>query len=155
MTCFHAVTIGRFGLTSNDVLPLDDGLWRRQVAGMSDSDAGPTPEEYQKAVGLRLRWVRDAAGQSQAEVARLLRMDQSTWSKWELGERMPDPYKLLVFCARYRVNMGYVFEGVLDGLHPGLRRLLETEHPELRPATKGTEPDMDTIRDAYRATIRQ
>lgn len=121
---------------------------------MPDSRPGPTAQEYQKAVGLRLRWVRHAAGHSQAQVAAALEMDQTTWSKWELGERMPDPYKLLAFCARYRVNMGYVFEGCLDGLHPGLRRILETEHPELRPATKDNEPDTGTLRDMYRATIR-
>ncbi len=105
-------------------------------------------------VGLRLRWVRAVAGHSQGKVAGLLGMDQSTWSKWEKGERMPDPYKLLVFCARYRVSMGYIFQGSLVELHPGLRDLLQEAHPELRQATKDTGPDMDTLRDMYRAAIR-
>lgn len=111
-------------------------------------------EQYQRGVGKRLRWVREAAGHTQEQAARLVGVEQSAWSKWEMGSRMADPYRMLTFCARYKVSMGYVYQASLVEVHPDLARLLLEAHPELQPPTKDTAPDMGTLRDAYRAAIQ-
>lgn len=51
----------------------------------------------------RLRKIRRAAGLTQGEVAQVLRLTSPTSvSRWERGERLPDPTRLLELAALYR-----------------------------------------------------
>lgn len=53
-----------------------------------------TPETWPECVGLALRsWRRDL-GFSQDEAAAWVDVTQSTWSRWETGENLPDLWQL-------------------------------------------------------------
>lgn len=136
-------------------MSLDHRREVRHLAGMSAHIMNLSPEAYQRSIGERLRWVREAADHSQDEVAKLIGVDQAQWSRWEMGKRMPDPYKMAVFAARYRVSMGYIFQGSLLEVHPTLAEILRQAHPELRQATINTARDRGRLQDEYKAAIQQ
>lgn len=82
-------------------------------------------------VGQRLKWVREIVEPNQAECARIMSTEQSTWNKYEAGTRKQDPYKMVEFCNRFRVTLDYLYRGVLAGVHEDLSLQLAARHPEL------------------------
>lgn len=105
-------------------------------------------------VGARLRAIRKFSGQPQTALCRILGVDQSTWSKWEQGLRLPDIFMMIRFAARTKVTLDLIYRGNPDGIHPHLRGLLERDYPDLlvsRPIDMG--PDTDTALASYRAAI--
>ena len=110
--------------------------------------------ELQRQTGQHLKWVRKLARHTQEQTCELIGVDQSTWSKYEKGERMPDPYKMVIFAARYRVSLDYIYRGRLTGVHPALAELLRLAHPELRDPPMDIPEDRDTLQASYRAAIQ-
>jgi transcriptional regulator with XRE-family HTH domain len=84
-----------------------------------------------KDVGNRIRWVRELSEVSQSELARACGTDQSKWSKYESGQRKPDPMEMVQFCVRFDVTMDYIYRGRLEGCNHALAIQLAAEHPEL------------------------
>lgn len=105
-------------------------------------------------VGARLRAIRKHSGLRQTALCQLLGVDQSTWSKWEQGQRLPDIFTMIRFAARAKVTLDLIYRGTPDGIHPGLRTVLERDCPDLlvsRPSDM--VPNMDMALASYRAAI--
>lgn len=111
--------------------------------------------DWERSVGLRLRWVREAADWSQEYMAQKLEINQQWLSQYERGIRAVDPWVALRFCARMRTTLDYVYRGRLDGTHPGLARVLLEEHPELNQKPNRTETGTDKARSEYREAIER
>ena len=78
-----------------------------------------------------LRWAREIVEPNQAECARIMEVEQSTWNKWEAGTRVPDAFKMVEFANRFRVTLDYLYLGKLTGVDEDLKDLLIAYHPEL------------------------
>jgi transcriptional regulator with XRE-family HTH domain len=89
-------------------------------------------EAFNREVGRRLAWAREAIGVSQSECARRLDSNQASWSKYEAGTRLPPPYIMAGFCDLYGVSLDWIYRGLLIGLSRELQAALVQEHPELR-----------------------
>ncbi len=88
------------------------------------------------AVGGRLRLLREVHGMTQLALATAIHVDKSAWTKYEKGHLLPNPYKMLEVCARFRVSMDYLYRGTLFGVHPDLAVELAARDPELAVNTK-------------------
>lgn len=118
---------------------------------ISDSDHSPADLVH---VGQRLRAIRLVAGLKQEPLCELLGVDQSTYSKWERGKRVPDVRIMTIFARRLRTSLDFIFLGELGDMHPELTRMLNDDYPELMAGLHDrTAPDKDTARTLYRAAI--
>lgn len=114
----------------------------------------PALSEMQRLAGQRIRAIRSLGGITQEGMSALLGVDQTTWSKWELGDRMPDVAVMIRFAARSKTSLDLIYRGVPIGTHPALLQLLRLEIPHLLVAeTSDTEPDKDTALTSYKFAI--
>lgn len=114
----------------------------------------PAVSEMQRRAGLRIRAIRDLGGATQEDMQTLLGVDQTTWSKWERGERMPDVAIMAKFAARSKTSLDLIYRGMPIGTHPALLHLLRLAAPHLiDPETTGTAPDKDTALASYKSAI--
>jgi transcriptional regulator with XRE-family HTH domain len=129
------------------------GMAIRKKGGRSDADEGrpamseaegAARSEFAAEVGRRLRLLREAAGLNQTEMARVLDINQSNWSRFESGERLPEPYKLREIVTRFRVSYDYIYHGVLIGVHPELAMELAERCPALVERTNSIRRDRGT-----------
>ena len=103
---------------------------------MTDRSAQDEVEQHEvyARIGRYLRMAREAAGLSSLELARMLRIDGSTLSKVERGERRPPVITLYEASRKLRTRMDYLFYGDLSGVDHALRlRLWKIYRQELRP----------------------
>lgn len=82
-------------------------------------------------IGQRLRWVREALDLSQTQIADLVGINQTTWSLYERGARLPDHFRIPQLCGKLRISTGYLLSGDLDGVEPRLAIALAAHHPSL------------------------
>lgn len=83
-------------------------------------------------VGRRLRWSREIVAESQADVCRLLGLeDTTTWNKWEKGTRYPDVVVMARYCDLFGLTMDYLYRGRLKGIREDVQLRLAAHHPEL------------------------
>lgn len=83
-------------------------------------------------VGRRLRWSREIVAESQADVCRLLGLeDTTTWNKWEKGTRYPDVAVMARYCDLFGLTMDYLYRGRLKGIREDVQLRLAAHHPEL------------------------
>lgn len=136
-------------------LPLDVPSYLSDIKRMSSGRPKKSDEQrdWERKVGLRLRWVREAADWTQEYTAQKLEINQQWLSQYERGIRAADPWVVLRFCARMRTTLDYVYRGRLEGTHPALVRLLLEAHPELNQKPNRTETGTDTVRSEYREAI--
>ena len=92
------------------------------------------PDWYVGEVGKRLLWVRQIARLTQSDVAAALGCSRQTVNDYESGVRDPDPYLMVIFCARFKVTMDYIFRGDVIGCDRALTAQLLLAHPELAQA---------------------
>lgn len=72
----------------------------------------------------RVKNLRNAKGQSQNEVGKALGKSRETVSKYELGEREPDPEAIVMFSKHFNVSSDYIL-GITDHIEnmaPGERK---------------------------------
>jgi len=81
---------------------------------------------------------------TQGEMAELIGVDQSAWSKYESGKKLPDTFRLRAICARFKVSYEYIYVGTLIGVHPRLAMELAARSPILAQRTSSTLKDRDT-----------
>jgi transcriptional regulator with XRE-family HTH domain len=91
----------------------------------------PASLEMARRAGRRIRLIRELDGRSQKEVYEAVRVDQSTWSKWETGERMPDPVSIVRFCHLFRVSLDFIYLGDPARTNPVLVALIRASEPHL------------------------
>ena len=85
-------------------------------------------------LGQRLRWVREAKGMTQSEIAELVGLHQTAWSLYERGLRFPDQFEVPRLLAKLRISRDYLMDGSLEGIEADLAIRLAAAHPELVPA---------------------
>jgi transcriptional regulator with XRE-family HTH domain len=87
---------------------------------------------YLKQVGERVAWLRLAIGWTQTALAKHAGVDQSTWTKWEHGERLASVSHMARVCDSFGCTLDFIYRGKIGGL---MRRDLELQlvaaHPEL------------------------
>ncbi len=121
-----------------------------------DDEIDPADSDFFRMAGLRLRAIRKLSGLNQTEIAALLGVDQSTWSKWETGKRIPNPAKVAKFVARSKTTLELIYRGLPAGTHPALLALLRVTAPELlAPEPTDMDPGTDMALALYRDSIRQ
>jgi transcriptional regulator with XRE-family HTH domain len=98
-----------------------------------------------RTIGLRLRWVRDALGMTQEQIASAVGIAQDAWSLYELGKRWPDLGTASRMIAKLKITHAYLVEGSLDGVERQLAIRLAAYHPELALPTR-TDHHMDRLR---------
>ena len=81
--------------------------------------------------GRRLALLRKAGKVTQVKLAETLRVDQSAISKWETGDRMPDPYAMSEVAVRFRATLDYIYRGRLDAVSADLAVELTKAAPDL------------------------
>jgi transcriptional regulator with XRE-family HTH domain len=96
--------------------------------------------------GQRLRWVREALGHTQAEMAGIVGLHQTSWSLYERGLRMPDQFEAQRIAAKLRISVEYMLTGNLMGVQQALAIRLAALHPELVDM-----PDTDARTDRRQA----
>lgn len=116
----------------------------------------PAASEIQRLAGERLRAIRLIANINQTEIAEIIGVDQSTWSKWENGKREPSLLAVIRFASRAQASLDLIYLGVPTGSNPLLVQLLRASAPGLLvPEPTDTVVDMDTVIASYRSTIQQ
>jgi transcriptional regulator with XRE-family HTH domain len=108
---------------------------RRKRAKMGRPPLDDADREIMAAMGERLRWVREALGMSQEQIAILVGVHQTSWSKYELGQRMPHPAHVIRFCGKLHITVPYLLSGKLEDVGRDLAIHLAARHPELVPPT--------------------
>jgi len=88
-----------------------------------------------RRLGTRLRWVREALGKTQDEMAEIVGIHQTAWSKYEAGKRWPDEFQAPRFIAKLQISRAYLLEGSLEGVERELAIRLAANHPELAGPT--------------------
>jgi transcriptional regulator with XRE-family HTH domain len=63
------------------------------------------------AIGERLRWAREQAGLTQAQIARMLKYHRPTISQIEAGQRVVRPDEIARFASLYSVQEGWIIHG--------------------------------------------
>lgn len=63
------------------------------------------------AIGERLRWAREQAGLTQAQIARLLNYHRPTISQIEAGQRVVRPDEIARFASLYGVQEKWIIHG--------------------------------------------
>lgn len=74
------------------------------------------PEEWQKAVGERLRRTRAALGLSQVQMSRSIGVSPQRWNNWERGTRPLDLSAAVALCERHELTLDWLYRGVSAGL---------------------------------------
>ena len=82
-------------------------------------------------MGRRLRWVREALGVNQTDMARMVGVTQTAWSLYERGKRWPDQFAAVRLMAKLKVTREYLLSGDLTGIDRDLAIRLAAQHPEL------------------------
>lgn len=97
-------------------------------------------------IGARLRVARKFWRISQARIGAAIGVDQSQYSRWELGKEMPDILKLMELADRYRVSTDFICYGLPVRTHPDVFAAAvraSTEDPKVVVKPIGTAGCMD------------
>lgn len=84
-----------------------------------------------RKMGQRLRWVREALGLNQTDMARMVGLTQTGWSLYERGARWPDQFAAVRLMAKLKITREYLLEGDLSGIDRELAIQIAAQHPEL------------------------
>jgi transcriptional regulator with XRE-family HTH domain len=140
--------LGRFGLSGGT----DVGMPKKTKSTVED----PATSKIIDETGQRLTTIRKYTGATQGDVARICGADQSQWSKWERGKRIPEVLVMLRFANRAKVSLDLIYRGIPAGTHPVLLKLLRATIPDLLVEDPtDTDQDTDKALDAYRSAIRE
>lgn len=96
-------------------------------------------------IGQRLRWLRDALGASQQQMADQVGVHQTMWSAYENGKKSPDQYAMTRMAGKLKISIPYLLEGSLEEVDREVAIRLAAAHPELVEPT-GRAPHKDKPR---------
>jgi DNA-binding XRE family transcriptional regulator len=125
----RASTVGHRPITSRNVVKRMTELIRRQVLegkenfssdagdGLSEGSIMETEDTYAEAFTRRVYSAREHASLRQEDVAEVLGIQQSTYSKYEFRTPLPHRY-VRAFCMLCRVNVEWLMTG--QGKGPAL-----------------------------------
>lgn len=93
---------------------------------------GAAGSEWVREVGQRLLWLRQAVADNQTQAARVVDVDQSTFSLYEKGERLIPAHVAMRMCDAWGVTMDYLYAGKLgSAVRQDVAVRLAAAHPEL------------------------
>ncbi|MBI1207487.1 MAG: helix-turn-helix domain-containing protein [Azospirillum sp.] len=112
---------------------------RRWVPAGGIVETRPMNEaDLKHAVGRRLRHSREALGYSQGAVCRILKVNQTRWSNWEIGERFPAPDIIVRYCNHFGITTDYLYRNVNVGLPQSVAlKIAEIEQAEIPSVNLG------------------
>ena len=87
--------------------------------------------QFTTSAGKRMQMIATVANLSQSEIARAVRVDQSTVNKWFAGTRLPSVYQMALFCEEYGASLDFIYRGSLSGVRIDLAVRLAATYPEL------------------------
>jgi transcriptional regulator with XRE-family HTH domain len=100
-----------------------------------------TDETRPAAVGDRLRWAREQAGLTQAQIARMLKYHRPTISQIEAGQRVVRPDEIARFASLYGVQEAWIIHG-----DTGIAEIQDARvEIAARELAKLSREDLDTI----------
>jgi len=73
-------------------------------------------EMYPDSIGQRLQLIRESFGLKPAEMADLLGVERTYWSRAEKGHRAPSDEIAYLLTVRFGVTLDYLFLGKMDKL---------------------------------------
>jgi ribosome-binding protein aMBF1 (putative translation factor) len=117
--------------TQEDKGPMAGLVTKRHTVCMGRPKRTTADRQLMRDVGMRLRWVREARGLTQAEIADQVGVSDSAWSLYERGLRFPDIFEATRLLAKLRISREYLLEGRLSGVEAGLAIRLAAAHPHL------------------------
>jgi transcriptional regulator with XRE-family HTH domain len=100
--------------------------------------------EHKRQIGHRIRMVRIAVGQTQAEWRGEFGVKETTISEWERGSNFAKPPFLVALCSAYRLTMDYFYRGETAGV--GSAMLDKLKVSESSSGLAKTEPASSTKR---------
>ena len=103
------------------------GMSKRPKAAADDLQAS----HFTDAVAQRLQMIATVAELGQSEIARAVRVDQSTVNKWFAGTRLPSVYQMALFCDAYGTGLDFIYRGSLLSTRLDLAVRLAAAYPEL------------------------
>jgi DNA-binding XRE family transcriptional regulator len=119
---------GQFAMMGISTARLSNsGMSRRAAIAEDDLQAST----FTAAAGRRMQMVAAVAELSQSEIARAVRVDQSTVNKWFAGKRLPSVYQVSMFCEAYGASLDFIYRGSLVGCRMELAVKLAATYPEL------------------------
>lgn len=95
----------------------------------------PEMEAMRRSIGARLEAVRAYWDLRQADVGNVLGIGQTGYHRWEGGRTWPNPYLLLMFCARFDVDFNFLYAGSMSGLRPEMAAQLVLLRPQIARPT--------------------
>jgi transcriptional regulator with XRE-family HTH domain len=102
--------------------------------------------QFTAAAARRIQMLATVADLSQSEIARAVRVDQSTVNKWFAGTRLPSVYQMALLAQEYGASLDFIYRGSLLGVRLDLAVKLAATYPELvlepdhPPTAKAQEP---------------
>jgi transcriptional regulator with XRE-family HTH domain len=110
---------------------------------MSKTARPASYRQIQKAMGERIKWVRELVEPNQSEAARILGMESpSTLNHIEAGRRPINVFQVIEFANRFRCSTDFVLRGLLVAqTDEELALLLAAEHPGLVDQLRRTGPN--------------
>lgn len=96
---------------------IEDFPWPRQFAAMVNATESRIPREmYPDKIGERLRLIREAWGLRPAEMADMLGIERTYWSRFEGGKRAVSDEVAYLLTERFSVTMDFIILGKWSGL---------------------------------------
>lgn len=117
-----------------------EGLWR-PLPAMGDR----RPDDIKLTVGRRFRAVRNTLGLSRKQVAKMINVEHSAVSNWEIGVNLLDVIKAAALAQRWGIPLDWFYWGSLAGVRHELAerikeafQTLERETVPVRPFSAAT-----------------
>lgn len=82
-------------------------------------------------IAKRLRAARSIKFPSSDACAKALQIPINTWRNWELGDKYPNPGRLVKFCDATGFTMDFLYRGRFRGIEERTQIRLAAEYPEL------------------------
>lgn len=96
---------------------IEDFPWPRHFAAMVNPTESRIPREmYPDRIGERLKLIREAWGLRPAEMADLLGIERTYWSRFEGGKRAVSDEVAYLLTDRFSVTMDFIILGKWSGL---------------------------------------
>lgn len=113
--CPHTIADLAIRQDANTVIDKKDGL--AQFLAMPNTAQNTMAETMApKAIGERLRLIREAFGLSKSEISDMLEIERSHWSRFEGGQRAIPYDKASRLVDRFGVSLDFIILGRISGM---------------------------------------
>ena len=103
------------GIDAIPLLKLNDfcnyyGISLDYICGLSDTKKYEIINDKvdKETLGNNLKYIRNKNNDSQSKISEIIKVDQSNYSKYELGKSLIHIYSLIEFAKHYKVSIDYL-----------------------------------------------